>query len=163
MLAHFLGGAIGIGIAALLLAPWVASPSVRYVATVPGPAGTIAALAAECVITFVLMTVVLHVSNHPRWSRYTGLCAGALVALYITVEAPISGMSMNPARSLGPALLAHEIGSLWIYFAGPLIGMLAAAELFVRTRGLEHVFCAKLHHHTSARCIFRCRFPELTS
>jgi aquaporin Z len=107
----------------------------------------------------VLMTVILHVSNHTHWSRYTGVCAGLLVATYITIEAPISGMSMNPARSLGPALLSGAIGPLWIYFAAPAIGMLSAAELFVRTRGLGAVFCAKLHHHTAARCIFHCRFP----
>jgi aquaporin Z len=82
---------------------------------------------------------------------------------YITLEAPISGMSMNPARSLGPALWsgAGAIAPLWIYFAAPAIGMLSAAELFVRTRGLSAVFCAKLHHHTRARCIFHCRFSEL--
>jgi aquaporin Z len=129
---------------------------------VPGEMwGTAAAFAAEAVITFVLMTVILHVSNHARWSRYTGVCAGLLVAAYITFEAPISGMSMNPARSLGPALLSGAVGPLWIYFAAPAIGMLSAAELFVRTRGLGAVFCAKLHHHTAARCIFHCRFPEL--
>ena len=163
VVAQFAGGLAGIANAAWLLRPWIMAPSVRYVATVPGETwGTAAAFAAEAVITFVLMTVVLHVSNHARWSRYTGVCAGLLVALYITIEAPISGMSMNPARSLGPALLSSAIAPLWIYFVAPAIGMLSAAELFVRTRGLEAVFCAKLHHHTRARCIFHCRFPELT-
>jgi len=157
-LAQFAGGLAGIALAAVLLGPWIAVPSVRYVATLPGPWGEAAAFSAELLITFVLMGVVLHVSNHPRWSRYTGLCAGALVATYITVEAPISGMSLNPARSFGPALLAHELGSFWIYVVAPLAGMLLAAEVFLRTRGLNAVLCAKLNHHTSARCIFHCRF-----
>jgi aquaporin Z len=162
VVAQFIGGIAGISIAAALLARWIGAPSIRYVATVPGEVwGTAAAFAAEVVITFVLMTVILHVSNHARWSRYTGVCAGLLVATYITLEAPISGMSMNPARSLGPALLSGAIGPLWIYFAAPAIGMLSAAELFARTHGLGAVFCAKLHHHTTARCIFHCRFPEL--
>ena len=84
--------------------------------------------APRSAITFVLMTVVLHVSNHPRWSRYTGLCAGALVCLYITVEAPVSGMSLNPARSLGPALLTREFDTLWIYGVGPLTGHVAGGR-----------------------------------
>lgn len=162
VVAQFAGGVAGISIAAALLGPWIGAPSVRYVATVPGEMwGMTAAFLAEAAITFVLMTVVLHVSNHARWSRYTGVCAGLLVAAYITFEAPISGMSMNPARSLGPAILSDAVGPLWIYFIAPAIGMLSAAELFVRTRGPGAVFCAKLHHHTGARCIFHCRFPEL--
>jgi aquaporin Z len=162
VVAQFAGGIGGILAAAWALAPWIASPSVRYVATVPGEWGAAAACAAEAVITFVLMTVILHVSNHARWSRFTGCCAGLLIAIYITVEAPVSGMSMNPARSLGPALLSGDLDSVWIYFAAPPIGMLSAAELFVRTRGLQAVFCAKLHHHTTARCIFHCGY-EVTS
>jgi aquaporin Z len=162
--AQFAGGLAGIWNAAVLLRPWINAPSIRYVATVPGEMwGIAAAFVAEAVITFVLMTVILHVSNHARWSRLTGVCAGLLVAAYITFEAPISGMSMNPARSLGPALLSGAVGPLWIYFAAPAIGMLSAAELFVRTRGLGAVFCAKLHHHTGARCIFHCRFSQLAS
>jgi aquaporin Z len=161
VVAQFVGGIAGISFAAALLARWIDAPSVRYVATVPGEMwGVAAAFVAEVVITFVLMTVILHVSNHLRWSRYTGVCAGLLVAAYITIEAPISGMSMNPARSLGPALLSGAVEPLWIYFVAPAIGMLSASELFVRTRGLGAVFCAKLHHHTAARCIFHCRFPN---
>jgi aquaporin Z len=161
VVAQFAGGLAGIALAALALGPRIQVPSVHYVATMPGMWGTTAAFVAELVITFVLMTVILHVSNHARWSRYTGVCAGFLVATYITIEAPISGMSMNPARSFGPALLSRDLGALWIYFVAPPLGMLAAAELFVRTKGLEQVFCAKLHHHTAARCIFNCRFGAL--
>ena len=163
IVAQVVGGAAGIAVASLVLSPWIAAPTVHYVATLPGPWGSLAALGAEIAITFVLMTVVLHVSSHARWSRYTGLCAGALVCLYITVEAPVSGMSLNPARSLGPALLTREFDTLWIYGVGPLTGMLLAAEAFVRGRGLHAVRCAKLHHHTAARCIFHCRFGAHTA
>jgi len=161
VIAQFIGGLAGISLAALALGPLLQTPTVNYVATRPGMWGLSAAFAAEVVITFVLMTVILHVSNHVRWSRYTGICAGLLVATYITVEAPISGMSMNPARSFGPALLTRDLATLWIYFVAPPLGMLMAAEVFVRTMGLDKVFCAKLHHHTTARCIFHCRFGEL--
>jgi len=79
---------------------------------------------------------------------------GALVAAYITLEAPISGMSMNPARSFASAVPASHWADLWIYFTAPLIGMLSAAEFFLRTKGPAHVLCAKLHHENSKRCIF---------
>ena len=59
-------------------------------------------------MTFILMTVILAVSNRPDLNRFTGLCAAALVASYIILEAPLSGMSLNPARTVGSA--AHAAG-----------------------------------------------------
>jgi aquaporin Z len=159
--AQAAGGIAGVGLAAALLGGPLADPDVFYVATLPGAFGPMGAFAAELAITFVLMSVVLRVSNSPRLAPLTGLCAGALVAAYITVEAPLSGMSMNPARSLASALPAGTWATLWIYFTAPPLGMLLAAELYVRQRGLTAVFCAKLHHDTSQRCIFRCRYAEL--
>jgi sugar lactone lactonase YvrE len=66
------------------------------------------------------MSVILHVSNAQKFHKLTGLCAGILVATYITFEAPISGMSMNPARTLASAVQAHHWTALWIYFAATL-------------------------------------------
>ena len=65
-------------------------------------------------------------------------------------------MSMNPARSLGPALLADRAATLWIYFLAPPLGMLLAAEGFLRHAGRRAGGCAKLHHPDHVRCIF-CR------
>jgi aquaporin Z len=152
--AHFLGGALGVLAASLALGGLIADRATRFAATLPGPAGVPAAFAAEVVITFVLMSVILRVSNHPTRAHLTGLCAGALVAVYITVEAPLSGMSMNPARTLGSALFARDWTALWVYFTAPPLGMLLAAELYVRRRGNAAVFCAKLHHRNAQRCIF---------
>jgi aquaporin Z len=144
--AQFAGGIAGVLVASLALGELLADRATNYAATLPGPAGIAAAFGAEALITFVLMTVVLTVSNHPRWTRLTGVCAGVLVALYIAVEAPLSGMSMNPARTLGSAVFAMDWTALWIYFVAPPLGMLAAAELYLRRRGSGAVFCAKLHH-----------------
>ena len=160
-LAQGLGGAAGVLTAAVLIGPALADPSVRYVATLPGPGGIAAAFLGEVVITFALMTVVLHVSNTGRLAAYTGFFAGALVATFITLEAPVSGMSMNPARSLASALPAGDWAALWIYFLAPPIGMLLAAELYVRRKGLARVFCAKLYHDRGSRCIFHCRFGDM--
>jgi aquaporin Z len=85
-----------------------------------------------------------------------------LVALYITFEAPISGMSMNPARTFASAALAHHWTALWIYFTAPLVGMLAAAETYSRINGKRSVACAKLHHANRMRCIF-CGKPAETA
>jgi aquaporin Z len=157
---QFLGGILGIAVATRLLDGLPADPSVNFVATVPGPAGTSVAFAAEAAISFGMMLTVLAVSNTPRIARLTGLCGGLLVAGYITFEAPLSGMSMNAARTLGPALLAHTEHSLWVYFTAPLIGMLLAAETFVRARGHARVRCAKLHHPMHVRCIFKCGYSN---
>jgi aquaporin Z len=70
-------------------------------------------------------------------------------------------MSMNPARTFGSAVIANVWSSWWIYFIAPPIAMLSASELFVRTKGLKAVLCAKLHHHNRARCIFNCGFGEM--
>jgi aquaporin Z len=157
---QFTGAAVGIMFATRLFRGWPAHPSVNYIATVPGAAGDAVAFAAEAVISFGMFLMVLTVSNSARLSRFTGLCAGALVAVYITLEAPLSGMSMNPARTLAPALLAHTTRSVWIYFVGPATGMLLAAESFVRLCGIARVHCAKLHHPMHVRCIFNCGFKE---
>src|SRR5438093_1311866 len=143
VVAQFAGGAIGILAATALLAGLPADPSVNFVATTPGPLGSAAAFVAEAAISFGMMLLVLAVSNASRLMRWTGVCAGILVAAYITIEAPLSGMSMNPARTLGPAMLAHTASSLWIYFTAPPLGMLLAAELYVRRWGGERVRCAK--------------------
>jgi aquaporin Z len=129
--------------------------------TTPGNAGAGAAFFAEVGITFILMTAILNLSNNPRLHKFTGLCAGALVATYITFEAPISGMSMNPARTIGSAAPSGVWTALWIYFTAPPIGMLLAAEVYLRLKSEHRVFCAKLHHHNTKRCIFRCNFGEL--
>jgi aquaporin Z len=154
--AQFLGAIAGISVAAAGLGRLVSDPSVNYVTTLPGPTGRTVAFLAEATISFVMMTTVLTVSNHRRLARFTGLCAGLLVWTYIIVEAPLSGMSMNPARTFGPALLARNSPGLWIYFTAPPLGMLMAAELFVRRFGAHRVRCAKLHHPDAGPCIFAC-------
>jgi aquaporin Z len=156
--AQFIGGVAGVMLAAALLGGAVADKAVRYAATIPGPRGTAVAFVAEIGISFLLMTAVLNSSNSARLARFTGAIAGVLVATFISFEGPLSGMSMNPARTFGSALPARIWDALWIYFTAPPLGMLLAAELYVRTRGLGAVICAKLHHHNSRRCIFKCGY-----
>ena len=155
VVAQCLGGAAGMMIAAVAMPRLLSHPTVAYVVTVPGEAGVAAAWVAELVISIGLMTAVLAVSSRPRLEAFTGLLAGALVAIYITLEAPISGMSMNPARTLASALPASTWTGFWIYLTAPPLGMLVAAE-FHRRRGAPAPPCAKLRHDRAGRCIFRC-------
>ena len=154
VLSQFVGGLAGVLIAAAAARQFVAHPAVDYVTTVPGPNGPSVAFAAELVMSLVLMTVVLTVSNTQRLARFTGLFAGTLIAIYISLEAPLSGMSLNPARTFGSALPAHLWTSLWIYFTAPPLGMLLAAQVYLWRNGRSSVACAKLHHQNSHRCIF---------
>jgi aquaporin Z len=153
VLAQFAGGLVGVLAAWAALGPILAHPSVNYVVTVPGSGGMGVAFVSEVAIAFVMMTTILTVSNSSL-ARWTGFFAGALVASYITFEEPLSGMSLNPARSLGSALPAMTFTALWVYFTAPPLGMLLAAEAYTTLRSERAVHCAKLHHQNPKRCIF---------
>ena len=152
VLAQFAGGALGVLVASALIGNALAAPGVMYVVTEPGMLGVTVAFVAELVISAIMMTMVLRTSSSERWKRYTGLFAGLLVAAYIAIEAPLSGMSMNPARTVASALAAHHWVAVWVYFLAPLGGMLVAAEIFVRTRGRSRMPCGKLMHANP--CLF---------
>lgn len=158
-LAQFAGGVTGVALVVAALGAVVGHPSVNYVTTSPGAGGPWVALGAEALISLGLMITVLVVSNTLSLARFTGIFAGVLVALYITTVAPVSGMSMNPARTTASAVPAHMWTALWVYFVGPPLGMLLATELYRRVLAAP-VFCAKLHHQNARRCIFRCAYPS---
>jgi aquaporin Z len=155
---QFLGAISGVALATLVLRGAPGHHAVRYAATVPGVYGNAVAFVAELTISFILMAAVLFVSNHEMLARYTPYVAGALVATYITFEAPLSGMSTNPAGTVGSAFYASYWRALWIYFTAPSLGMLGAAEVFLRVRGGVGPRCAKLHHANDKRCIFHCGY-----
>jgi len=156
--AQFVGGVLGVGVASALMRDALQDKAVRYATTMPGAHGLAVAFIAELVISFWLMLTVMIVSNRESITRFTPYFAGALVATYICVEAPLSGMSMNPARTFASAFHAAYWHALWIYFTAPPLGMLAAAEVFQRTHGGAAPRCAKLHHANNKRCIFRCGY-----
>jgi aquaporin Z len=160
---QFAGGIAGVALAEAAIGLPLRHSAVNYAATQPGSSGPYIAFAAELVISFGMMLAVLVTSNSIRFMRYTPFFAAALVALYITFEAPYSGMSMNPARTLGSALAAGDFAALWVYFSAPLLGMFLAAAAYQLTAGTRAVFCAKLHHTNNQRCIFRCGYAELAS
>lgn len=120
--------------------------------TLPGVGGPVAAFFAEIGITFLLVTLILQFVDRPRLMRYTAAAAGALVALLVFLEAPVSGTSLNPARSLGPAIPSGIYAWLWIYVIAPPVGALLASWLHRRSRGT--VRCGKLFHTDRYACRF---------
>lgn len=152
IVAQFTGGTVAVLLLKTQLASALSDGHVGYVATVPGRFGIGTAAFGEFVISFLLMTVVLNVANSSV-ARFTGAFAGLLVASFITFEAPISGMSMNPARSFSSALPSGNWTAFWIYMVVPPVAMVAAAEIFHRSAEHHHAVCAKLHHDNDQRCI----------
>lgn len=159
--AQFAGGVAGVYAARLALGRLLVHEQVRFATTEPGGGGAVVAWVAEFAIAAGLMSLVLWFTNTPNLAPYTGLFAGLLVALYITVEAPLSGMSMNPARSLASAVHARSFRALWVYFTAPPLAMLAAAGLYVGVRGFDGVRCCKLQHPQDGACIFKCRMNQM--
>ncbi len=158
--AQFAGAAVGVAALGALARGALDDPHVHWAATTPGAHGVALAFAGEVTIAFVQMLLVLCVSNTRRWNAWTGVLAACGVAAYITLEAPLSGMSMNPARTLASALGAGDFRALWLYFSAPLLGMLGAAELYLLAAGVRRVHCAKLHHANAQPCPFRCGWGD---
>jgi MIP family channel proteins len=93
----------------------------------------------EVVMTATLLVVIMAFATDPRVViGIASLAIGGTIALASLVGGPISGASLNPARSLGPALVSGELGSLWIYLAAPLLGGLAGAFAYAALEGRSH-------------------------
>jgi aquaporin NIP len=85
----------------------------------------------ESVLTFFLMFVIAAVATDGRAvGDMAGWAIGGTVALASIFGGPVSGASMNPARSLGPALIAGQMDQVWIYIVGPLAGAIAGACVY---------------------------------
>jgi aquaporin Z len=152
VVAQFIGGIAGVGIVTMFAGHLLANPAINYVSTVPGYAGVAVAFFAETIISFMLVAVVLTVSNIQKIARFTGAFLGALVAVFVVFESPLSGTSMNPARTLASAVMSEIWTGLWVYFLAPPLGMLSAAATYKSLN--QQVVCAKLHHQNGKRCIF---------
>lgn len=159
--AQFAGAAAGVALARLFLYDALRHEAVNHVVTTPGRRGVAVAWVAELAIAFGMMFAVLFTSNDAVLSRFTGLVAGALVGLYITFEAPLSGMSLNPARTFGSAIVAAKWDAFWVYATAPVLGMLLASGAYAALPAHNHVYCAKLDHCNGMRCIFHCEFGRL--
>lgn len=163
IISQFVGGLLGILLVAIILGNNFTNPPINYVVTVPGQWGAIAALIAEFLLSLGLMLVVLFTSNSDHLSKYTGVFSGFLVASYITFEAPISGMSINPARTFASSFPAQIWHGFWIYYFAPPLAMLIAAEIYLRYPKKPRIICSKLCPNSEYPCISPqcCRDPTI--
>ena len=153
MAFQVMGGLAGISIAGLLLGSILRDPPTLWIVTRPGAHGALVALVAEFVVALVAMETILVTAALPATSKFTGAFVAALVFLFISFELPLSGFSMNPARSFGSAALSGRWTAFWIYVLAPPSGMLAAALLKHCVRWAPSSNCAKLVRNGSQRCI----------
>ena len=125
LLPYWASQAVG-AIAAVLAVRWLFGDAVRAGVTTPHVAdGT--ALVLEAILTTLLVTVILGTADRYRIvGPDAALAVGATIALCGLIALPIDGASMNPVRSLAPALITGDTGNVWIYVAGPLIGAVLA-------------------------------------
>lgn len=131
---YWLAQLLGAVLAALLLRG-LFGPVGHLGATLPHH-GTRAPLAMETVLTFLLITVILATAtNHQSIGHNAALAVGGTIALDGLFAAPISGASMNPARSFGPALVGGYLDTYWIYVVGPLAGAVLAVGMAWLLRG----------------------------
>lgn len=130
-----------------LFGDWYAHPAVKYTVTQPAsaaPRAVLVAFAAEFVICFLMMLLTLVALHSARLKKWTGWLLGALLALYVVVETPLSGMSLNPARTLGTAVAAGRYQGLWVYWVAPPLAMWLATVTFLRFHHGQPLECAIL-------------------
>jgi aquaporin NIP len=135
--AYIAGQLVGALLAALaLLAVWPSQPA-ELGATIPS-VGPGSALVYEAVMTALLMFVIMAVATDARAvGAAAAIAIGGTIGLDALFGGPITGASMNPARSLGPALVSGNWHDLWIYVAGPVVGAALGAVAYQLVRG-EH-------------------------
>lgn len=153
VVAQVAGGILG----ALALRAWGAmGASVAFGATGPGPAGPWAATLGEAGATFALVRGLFLFLGTRRLRRFTPLLFPFLYAALVWLEAPLSGTSTNPARSLGPGLVAGAMAGWWIYWLGPLLGALAGVgmQLAPWARELEIDVAKVFHFHHDRYGVF---------
>ena len=123
------------------LATWVtfggagARGEAKLAATYPAQGvGDLQAFVVEILITFILVFVVMAVATDQRApAAIAPIAVGFALAVGVFIAGPVTGGSVNPARSLGPMIVAGDLSSVWLYVLGPIIGGVLAALLYDRT------------------------------
>ena len=133
--AQYMLSQVGGALAASLLLRAMFSDRAYLGATLPAGSAS-QSFALEAVLTALLMFVILCVSTGPKEvGVMAGIAVGGVIGFEAMFAGPISGASMNPARSLAPALVSGHLQSLWVYLAAPILGAAAAVPCWRITRG----------------------------
>lgn len=129
ILFQFIGGALGLYLVYALFPSLMSHPAINYIITIPGKAGIGIAFLLEFLISFFLMVVILLTKKNKSLEKYTSYFVAIIITLYISFEAPYSGMSMNPARTFASAIVANQWNAFWLYCTAPILGMWCAMQL----------------------------------
>lgn len=158
ILSQFIGGLGGVLLTAALLGHTFTQAPVNYLVTIPNMGGEVLAFIIEFVMSFGLMLMILVTSNTKELSQFTGIFSGILLSLYIPFAAPISGTSLNPARSLASALPAQLWTGTWIYLIAPTLAMLLASRYYLYTfqRPTRELCCKLCPNHSTPCMSYRC-------
>ncbi|XP_002986711.2 aquaporin NIP6-1 [Selaginella moellendorffii] len=124
----YIGSQIAASVSACFVLRQLLTEVNKIGATVPAAGNVVQALVLEIIVSYILMFVVAAVSTDTRAvGELAGLAVGATVALNNLIAGPLSGASMNPARSIGPAVARNNYSDVWIYIVGPVLGTLGGA------------------------------------
>lgn len=135
-----------------------AAASVQDGRTAPGlGVSPLEAAGIEAAMTGCLVLVIFSFVSSSRTARWTPLAVLIAIAVLVWQTAPLTGTSLNPARSLGPDVVTGDFHSYWVYVAGPLCGALAAPVLWLAVP--RCTLTAKLFHDPAYRSIFRTIIP----
>jgi aquaporin Z len=85
----------------------------------------------EAILTFLLVNAIFNTAVSGKAGNLASVAIGLTLALAIMMGGPLTGASLNPARTLGPALIAGNFADIWLYFVGPILGSIAAALLYM--------------------------------
>lgn len=150
--AQFVGALIGSAAFATALGSWASS--IHHARTSPAAVGAAAGVAIEAALTFALIATVFFSLGVPCLVRWTPVLVGTALTVLIWVGSPPTGASLNPARSLAPAMIEGDYADLWVYFAGPVLGASAAALVAMSCRWRP--LTAKLFHDPSYPSTMAC-------
>ena len=137
ILFQFLGGTLTVYGMAAWMGGNLSNAPLHDVVTIPGRYGTAAAAVTEWVIAFIMMCMILFVTDSPVLKSFSRIFAAILVSVFVILAGPVSGFGMNPARSFASAMPAKIWNAFWIYMFMPLAGMLFAAEFYLFIRRIK--------------------------
>lgn len=112
-----------------------------------------AAIGIEALMTGILVVAIFFCTSWSRSARYTPVVLWIVIALLVWQGAPYTDCSLNPARSLGPAVVVGDYHLLWVYFVGPPLGAVLAAFAFLKVGRGRHPLTAKIYHDIRFRSV----------
>ena len=150
MMGYIISQMLGAIVGCLPLLFWgQQGKSVGYGNTLPGIAGQFGTFWGEAATTALLILVIYIFVGSPKLRNYTPYTMPFLYSVMVWAETAYSGCSTNPARSFGPAIVSMNFTGYWLYWAGPLTGVIIITVLFraLRLHKYYHIEAARVSHH----------------